>query len=379
MPYARLSSYYFFHFAALGALVPFWGPYLLERGFAPAAIGGLMAILMGTKIVAPNVWGLIADAQGQRMPIVRLGALLALLCFVPVFWAQGFWAMALVMAAFSFFWNAPLPLMESVTFNHLGARVSRYAGVRVWGSIGFILTVLLLGWGQQQAGSILVPYSVLVLFTGVWLSCLLIPDRGQQHDPARHLSLRRLMTRPEILFFLTACLLMQASHGAYYAFYSIYLEATGYDRPVVGALWALGVAIEVIVFLNMHRLLEHLGARRVLLASLGLAVLRWTLIGLFIDLVAVQILAQTLHAASFGAFHAAAIHLAHHYFPGATQGRGQALYNSVSFGVGGAAGSLISGGLWSSAGPTVTFLTAAGIAALGWLAAFARVDPERHY
>jgi PPP family 3-phenylpropionic acid transporter len=379
MPYARLSSYYFFHFAALGALVPFWGPYLLERGFAPAAIGGLMAILMGTKIVAPNVWGMIADAQGKRMPIVRLGALLALLCFVPVFWAQGFWAMALVMAAFSFFWNAPLPLMESVTFNHLGARVSRYASVRVWGSIGFILTVLLLGWGQQQAGSILIPYSVLVLFTGVWLSCLLIPDRGQQHDPAQHLSLRRLMTRPEILFFLTACLLMQASHGAYYAFYSIYLEANGYDRPAVGALWALGVAIEVIVFLNMHRLLEHFGARRVLLASLGLAVLRWTLIGLFIDLVAVQILAQTLHAASFGAFHAAAIHLAHHYFPGATQGRGQALYNSVSFGVGGAAGSLISGALWSSAGPTVTFLTAAGIAALGWLAAFARVDPERHY
>jgi len=379
MPYARLSSYYFFHFAALGALVPFWGPYLLERGFAPAAIGGLMAILMGTKIVAPNVWGMIADAQGQRMPIVRLGALLTLLCFVPVFWAQGFWAMALIMAAFSFFWNAPLPLMESVTFNHLGARVNRYASVRVWGSIGFILTVLLLGWGQQQAGSILVPYTVLVLFIGVWLSCMLIPDRGQHYDSERHLSLRRLVTRPEILFFLIACLLMQASHGAYYAFYSIYLEANGYDRPVVGALWALGVAIEVVVFLNMHRLLEQLGARRVLLASLSLAVLRWALIALFIDLVAVQILAQTLHAASFGAFHAAAIHLAHHYFPGATQGRGQALYNSVSFGVGGAAGSLISGALWSSAGPTVTFLTAAGIAALGWLAAFARVDPERRY
>jgi PPP family 3-phenylpropionic acid transporter len=379
MPYARLSSYYFFHFAALGALVPFWGPYLLERGFAPAAIGVLMAILMGTKIVAPNVWGAIADARGERMSIVRLGALLALLCFVGVFWAEGFWTMALVMAAFSFFWNAPLPLMESVTFNHLGSRVNRYASVRVWGSIGFIITVLLVGWWQQHAGSGVVPLTVLALFAGVWLSCLLIPDRGQPHAGDGHVPLQRLMARPEILLFLCACLLMQASHGAYYAFYSIYLGANGYGSTAVGALWALGVAIEVIVFLNMHRLLERFGARHVLLASLALAVLRWSLIGLFVDLVAVQVFAQTLHAATFGAFHAAAIHLAHHYFPGPTQGRGQALYNSVGFGVGGASGSLISGGLWSGAGPTATFLTAAGLAALGWAAAYARVDRERRF
>jgi len=379
MPYARLSSYYLFHFAALGALVPFWGPYLREQGFAPAAIGGLMAILMGTKIVAPNLWGAIADRYGKRMPIVRLGALLALITFVGVFWAHGFWAMALVMAAFSFFWNAPLPLVEAVTFNHLGTRVNRYASVRVWGSIGFIATVLLLGWGQQWAGIDVVPWTVLILFTGVWVSCLLIPDQGQPAADRSQVELRHLIMRPEILLFLGACLLMQASHGAYYAFYSIYLEENGYGSTAVGALWALGVAIEVIVFLRMHRLLERFGARAVLLASLALAVLRWILIGLFVEILAVQLFAQTLHAASFGSFHATAIYLAHHSFPGHTQGRGQALYNSISFGVGGGLGSLLSGGLWTAVGPTATFLTAAGLAALGWVAAYARVDPERRY
>ena len=379
MPYARLSSYYFFHFAALGALVPFWGPYLLERGFQPAAIGVLMAILMGTKIIAPNVWGLLADRAGQRMPIVRLGAALAVLCFVGVFWADGFWSMALVMTVFSFFWNAPLPLMESVTFNHLGARANRYASVRVWGSVGFILSVGLIGWWQERAGSAIIPVTVLVLFVGVWLSCLVIPDRGHAAGHDAHLSLRGLIRRPEILFFLGACLLMQASHGAYYAFYSIYLEAHGYSSSAIGALWALGVTIEVIVFLRMHRLLERFGARRMLLLSLALAVLRWQLIGLFVDLAAVQLVAQSLHAFSFGAFHASAIHLAHHYFPGPTQGRGQALYNSVSFGVGGAVGSLTSGLLWSSAGPTMTFAAASLMAALGWIAAYGYVDKARRY
>jgi PPP family 3-phenylpropionic acid transporter len=163
---------------------------------------------------------------------------------------------------------------------------------------------------------------------------------------------------------------MQASHGAYYAFYSIHLEAHGYTQTAVGALWALGVAIEVLVFLGMHRLLERFGARRLMLASLALAALRWLLIGLLVEVVAVQLLAQALHAASFGVFHAAAIHLTHHYFRGPAQGRGQALYNSLSFGLGGALGSLVSGALWEPAGAAAVFSTAAGFAAMGFAATY---------
>lgn len=376
MPYARLSAYYFFHFAALGALVPFWGPYLLERGFEPVAIGVLMAILMGTKIVAPNLFGAVADRRGERMPIVRLGALLALLSFTAVFWADGFWLMAAAMAVWSFFWNGPLPLMEAVTFNHLGARVSRYAHVRVWGSVGFILVVLVVGWWQQHAGSGVVPIAVLALFGGILVSVHFVPDRPHGHPEVVQVSLRQLLRRPEVLLFLTACLLMQASHGAYYAFYSIYLEAEGYGGSAVGALWALGVTIEVLVFLRMHWLLERVGARMLILGSLALAVLRWLLVGFFVDVVAIQIAAQTLHAATFGVFHASAIHLAHRYFPGTTQGRGQALYNSVSFGVGGALGSLTSGLMWSAAGAAWTFAVAAGFALLGLGAAYLSRCPD---
>ena len=303
------------------------------------------------------------------MSIVRLGALFGLLSFSAVFWAEGFWPMALTMAVWSFFWNGPLPLMEAVTFNHLGPRVSRYAQVRVWGSVGFILVVLAVGWWQQQAGSGVVPVAVLLLFGGILLSVLTVPDCPHAHGTSEHLSLRRLLGQREVFFFLAACLLMQASHGAYYAFYSIYLEAEGYSDTAVGALWAFGVVIEVLVFLRMHRLLERFNAHALILTSLALAVLRWLLIGLFVDVVTLQIAAQALHAATFGVFHASAIHLTHHYFPGVTQGRGQALYNSISFGVGGALGSLASGLLWSAVGGSWTYAVAAGFAGLGFVAA----------
>lgn len=374
MPYWRLSVYYLCYFASLGALVPYWGLYLQSEGFDALAIGQLLALLSGTKIVAPMVWGHIVDLSGRRMPMVRLGALLALLTFVTVWFADSFWSMAAAMVLFSFFWNASLPQVEAVTFNHLRLQPSRYALIRLWGSVGFILVVAILGLRLEQDSLASVPVWVLALFVGVWLSSLTIPDSAPVHSDQPALSLRTLLRRWEVSAFFATCFLMQFGHGIYYAFYSIYLEAAGYSSAVIGTLWALGVIAEVLIFLIMHRLLDRFGARRVLLWSLGLAILRWLLIGACVDLLPVQWAAQLLHAATFGAFHASAIHLVHHAFPGRTQGRGQALYNSLGFGAGGAAGSLLGGVLWDSAGALVTFSVAAGAAALGLVIAWRRAN-----
>ena len=133
----------------------------------------------------------------------------------------------------------------------------------------------------------------------------------------------------------------------------------------------------MLIFLLMHRILRRYGARRVLIGSLGLAVVRWLLIGEFPDQLWILVFAQVLHAATFGTFHASSIHLVHHYFTGRVQGRGQALYSSLSYGAGGALGSLLSGYLWSAPGPAATFAVASGMALFGVAAAWIWVDRER--
>ncbi|MBK1718400.1 MFS transporter [Thiocystis violacea] len=379
MPYWRLSSYYFFYFASLGALVPYWGLYLQGEGFDALAIGLLMAILSATKVVAPMVWGHIVDRTGHRMQVVRLGALLSVFGFATVFVADGFWSMALALLLFSFFWNASLPQMEAVTFNHLRERPTRYALVRLWGSVGFVLVVVALGLLLERDSLAIVPLWILSLTLGICLTAFLIPDSAPDSGSRVDVSLRLLLRRPSVLAFFGACFLMQLSHGIYYAFYSIHLESAGYSSAEVGWLWALGVIAEVLVFLVMPRLLERFGARRVLLWSLALAVARWLAIGAFVDILAVQLVAQILHAATFGTFHASAIHLVHQVFSGRTQGRGQALYNSLSFGAGGAAGSLIGGVLWAGSGPLITFGVGSVSAALGLFVAWRWMDAEMRH
>jgi PPP family 3-phenylpropionic acid transporter len=359
MIYWRLSGFYLFYFASLGALVPYWSLYLKSLGFSVTQIGQLIAILMATKIVAPNVWGWIADHTGQRMMIVRRASVLAAVAFAGVFAGDGFWWLVLVMTVFSFFWNASLPQFEATTMSHLGSDPHRYSGIRLWGSVGFIIAVAGLGPLLGRYGNALLPVVVMVLFVCIWFSSLSVPESAAGHLAIDQEPLLDVLKRPAVLSLLGVCFLVQASHGPYYAFFSIYLENYGYSTGLIGQLWALGVVAEIGVFLLMPRLLPRFGARKLLLVAVGLTAVRWLLIAGYAGNVAVVTAAQTLHAASFGLYHAVAIYLVHCLFTGAHQGRGQALYSSVSFGAGGAAGSLASGYLWTGIGPQAMYLLAA--------------------
>lgn len=370
MIYWRLSGFYLFYFASLGALVPYWSVYLRSLDFSVAEIGELIAILMATKIIAPNVWGWIADNTGRRMAIVRLASLFSAIAFAGVFFGSSYWWLVGVMTVFSFFWNASLPQFEATTMNHLGENTHRYSSIRLWGSIGFILAVIFLGWLIEAQGASILPLVVSLLFFGIWLSSLVVPESAAGHLPLDQEPLRQVLSRPVVVSLLLVCFLMQASHGPYYAFFSIYLEDYGYSPSQIGQLWALGVAGEIGVFLMMTRLLPRFGPRRLLLVALGLTSLRWLLIAGFAGSVEIIIFAQILHAASFGLYHAVAIYLIHSLFTGAHQGRGQALYSSVSFGAGGAVGALVSGYLWIGIGPESMYLFAAALSLSAFVVAY---------
>ena len=127
---------------------------------------------------------------------------------------------------------------------------------------------------------------------------------------------------------------------------------------------------EIGVFLIMQRLLVRVALRRVLLASFALAAVRWLLIGHYPDHLAMLVIAQVLHAASFGSFHASAIQMVYRFFTGRHQHRGQAIYGSASFGLGGAVGSFYSGHTWATLGSTMTFDIAAVLAGLAFVVAW---------
>ncbi|PVY78249.1 PPP family 3-phenylpropionic acid transporter [Tamilnaduibacter salinus] len=342
--YWRLSGLYFWFFALLGALLPYWSLYLQDRGFSYLQIATLMATIQLTKVVAPSVWGWLGDRTGQRVRLVRLGAVIGSVCFLGVFLEPGFYGLLLVMLAFTFFWNAILPLYEVITLQGLGRRREKYGRIRLWGSVGFIASVAGVGAVLDWVPVDLLPWILLPLFAGIILSTLLVRAENPQPKPlAPAGSLKAIVLHSSVIAFFAMNFLLQVSHGAYYTFFSIHLEQYGYGKLATGLLWSLGVLAEIGLFLVMHHVFRRFTVRQIALAALALTMVRWVMIAELTEHLVLLVIAQCLHAASYGALHAISVQYIQGFFGHHHHGQGQALYSGLTFGAGGAVGSWLSG------------------------------------
>lgn len=360
----RYGGFYFLYFATLGAILPYWSLYLQSLGLAAFQIGVLVGAIQITKIFAPNVWGPLADRTGRRMAVARGTALATLLAFLPLYGLDTFWPMVPVVALFAFFHAGPLPLVEGAVWDVVQRYGAHYGRLRLWGSVGFIVTAVGLGPLLDHLGMVRLLDFLSLLFLGVFLFTFFVPEPGRGPETGGGGSLLTTLRQRPVWGFFATTFLMQASHGAYYGFFSILMADHGYSGLAIGLLWGLGVAAEVVVFVFTDQLVSRFGVRNMLAGSLVLAALRWWVTGAT-DLLVLLLLAQMLHAATFATFHAAAARHTHDLFPGAQRSSGFALYSSLAFGFGGGVGSLLSGGLWDSIGGPGTFWVAAGLALAG--------------
>jgi PPP family 3-phenylpropionic acid transporter len=339
---------------------------LYSKGFTVSDIGILLAMPMATKIIAPNIWGWLSDYTGKRLGVIRVGAFLSCIFFLGIFFDQKFWSIALVMIGYSFFWNAILPQHEVITLSYLEKSPETYGRIRLWGSIGFIISVLGGGLWFDFNDIETLPIVGLLLLIGIFIASIFLPKPFLHKSDVRNSkAFIFFATRPIVIVFLLVGLLVQLSHGVYYSFFSIYLESYGYNRGEIGAIWSIGVIAEVFIFLLMYRILIYFGVRKIILLCLILGVIRWLIIGYHIENLVLLVIAQIFHAFTFGAFHAACIECVRRLFDRNYQGKAQALYSSCCYGAGGAIGSYTGGFAWEVA-PIFAF----NYSAISSLAAF---------
>ena len=367
--YSRLGAWYFAYFAAAGVFLPYFSAYLFDRGLDARAVGVLFAALTVTKLVTPWLWGYAADRSGSRKRVVCVASAGALLAFAAVAASPGFWPLFAALVVFGFFWQGALPQFEALTLARLGERAARYVHVRLWGSVGYVAAVTGGGALLESFSLANVPVFVLAGLLLVTAAALAIPaDSRPRSTPAAECS--ELGTRPAIpgwlVAFFLASLAMQASHGAFYTFFTPFLLDHGYRPGGIGALWALGVVCEIVLFAFFaHRWIERFAVEWLLVGCFAAAVVRWVVTATLAADPVWLTASQVLHAATFGLHHAIAMYVLRRAFRDRHLGRAQAVYASVSFGAGSALGSLVAGQLWASFGGEAAFFGAAVLAALG--------------
>ncbi len=355
-----LALTYFLYFGNLGVLVPFLGVFLDGRGLNSAEIGELTALITLTRLAGPNLWAFLADKSGRGLSILQLGAFLTVATFSLIFFVNGFWGLTLSFAMMMMFWTAILPQMEVISMRAVNSQANRYSRLRLWGSVGYIVLTVVGGKFidlYSSEATIYLCFGVLLML--FFISMLLNSNASSKAQNNGEGQRPQLFTRTFICFML-ATILLQVSFGPFYGFFSLYMRDLGYSGQHTGLLIALGVLAEIAIFLVAGKLIGRIGVKAVLVVSMLLTALRWWLLAEFAQAILWLIISQLLHAFSFGLCHAASIYFIHRYFSHGWQSRGQALYSSIGFGIGGVAGGYLAGRLWHQGqGATVTLLAAA--------------------
>lgn len=371
----RLSSFYFWYYAAVGALSPYFGRWVVESGHGALAASMVMSLWYATRVLAPPLWSWGCARAAEPLHWLRAGAWASAAGFAGFLLFDSLIGVLLTMAVFSFFANAIMPQFEALALERLDQQRERYARVRVWGSVGFVLVAAgygpLLDWlGGQWLPALMLP---LLLLVGV--STQLIGGRAPvalAADSGPSLKLGEVLARREVRRFLLVAFLMQLSFGPFYVFYTLHLGQHGHDGQAIGLLWGAGVLAEIGMFLAMSRIFGSWSAQAVIALCVGVTAVRWTVVATLPESFALMLAAQLVHALSFGAFHAATMQRIGQFFPGRLAQHGQSLLYGFSSGLGGVLGAMLAGFAFDWEGGLAAFGIGASVCALALLPALRR-------
>jgi PPP family 3-phenylpropionic acid transporter len=354
-----LSIAYFVYFCAIGIYTPFWSPYLALRGFDAFDIGLLIAVAAGVRSVGPLAFGWLADASRRPTAMLRLAALLSMLSFAALPLLSNLFGFIVMMAVFSFGWNSIAPSLDAHTLSRLGPTSARYGRIRLWGSVGFIALSWLGGVLFERAGYQWVPILMMGCIAATLAATMSIASAPDMARVTSGGGFRNALRSRAVLMALLVAGLISMSFGPYYAFFSLYLESYGFGRGTIGFLWALGVIAEIAIFAAGGSMLARYSIRALLIGAAAATAVRWAVIALFPRSGLLIALVQLLHCMGFAVLHFAIVLTAQRLFPSEAAVRGQALFNSLGYGVGGMLGSLLGGFIWSTFSPTASYLCAA--------------------
>lgn len=364
-----------------GVQLPFLPLWLAAKGIDAPGIAFIVAGMMAIRMVSAPLFGWVADHFHKRRQVIMGCAVMAFVTYSGLGFVEGFWPIALMALAASFFFAPVFPLSESYSVDASAALGLDYGRMRLWASLSFLT-------GSLGSGALLTKLNAL---DTVWLmagamglsvlSTFLLPAEPEalgrpKPKAASSMGAARFLFATSFPLFLLAAGLAQASHGMMYSFSSMHWQSLGFSSLVIGLMWAVAVMAEVSLLAFSNRVIERFGPGTIFLAGITGGAVRWLLLS-FVESLPVLLVLQTLHAASFAMTHLGTMHMIRLMVPERLRNRAQALHAALSGGI------LMSTSIWAS-GPLYhhfgakTYLAMMGISLVALLIAvpLLRVSPR---
>jgi PPP family 3-phenylpropionic acid transporter len=370
----RVAAFYAAVFLIYGFHVPYLPLWLSWRALTDTEVAIVTAAPFFLRLAVTPVVAIAADRGGNHATFIFWLAVTGFVATLVLSQMTSFLPILVVSLVFALTTMTIMPLTETVAIAGVRAHALDYGRMRLWGSLTFIAIGLAGGAVVTAAGPSVVLPVLIAASAATVLAALMLPKPPASettHTPGVQFSwqdVRRLLRAPLFLTFLFASGAVQAAHAMFYTFGALHWASQGISTTWVGALWAVAVLAEVLLFAYSAAVLRIASPTKLLLAGAAAAVVRWGVMS-FDPPLALLFPLQLLHALTYGATHLAAIHFIHRAVPQSAAGTGQALYATVAAGFMMGAATLACGPLYAAISGR-GYLATAALAALGLVAAY---------
>ncbi len=358
----NLKLLYLCYYMGTGAYFPYLALYLKAIHLDGVQIGLVASVSPLAGVALQPLWGIVSDRYGWRKPLVNVALFVAAVMAPLIALAHSFTALLPLVIAFAVALSPVVPLSDATTLEWLRRHGGSYGSVRLYGSLGFLITSLLVGPFYGGRG-ILILFPLYGLFlAGSFLVSLTAPRQQGTVGLARGEGIGSLLRDRTVLAFLLLGTLAYGTYAAYNTFFALYLRGLGAGTSVVGLAAGLASLSELPVMALAGWIMARVGVKPLLLAGLSAALVRWLAYALLRDY-HVVIFFNLLHGLSFAGFYVAGVTFIDGWVPAHLRATGQTLFNGATFGLGTVLGTNLFGVLYDHLQAGGMFLTAAVLCA----------------
>ncbi|GHA14938.1 MFS transporter [Devosia pacifica] len=311
-PAARTGLYYTSLFSTGAVANPFLPIWLSDKGIDETYIGLVNAAPIFAMIALNLIVGRIADKANDWRSVIVFGSVFATVPPVLLLFSDGLWPILIIWTLVIVPFQAIAPIVDAATYRMSRRQSLNFGAIRVWGTLGFIVTTLIAGFVLDLEGAVaFVPLLIVVCAIRAVLSLQLPLFRGGEEAahrphypidaPISPLVAVRIgeLWRPWFLLTMLGAALLHASHMMQMAFGALIWAEAGLSGLTIGLLWASAPAGEILAMLFFERLSKRFAARHIIFVACVCGALRWFGMGLEPN-VWVLLVLQLLHMATMG-------------------------------------------------------------------------------
>lgn len=276
----RLSAMMFFEYFIWSAWYVTLGTWLgIGLHFNGEHIGLVAGTTAIAAIVSPLLLGALTDhfLSAERLLAILHGMGGVLLLFAAR--QHSFPAIYSLFLAYSICYMPTMPLTNAICFRHIQRVEDQFAGLRVFGTLGWIAAGIFVSYEGIESSAVTVKIAAITSFAMAAYS-LTLPSTPPTSRSARF-SIRDvipidalyILRKPSFLIFLVASFLICIPLQFYYAFTNLYLNEIGVRNAA--AKMTLGQISELVFMLLMPWFFRRLGVKYMLALGMFAWVVRY--------------------------------------------------------------------------------------------------------